>query len=425
MSDFCPHSPPRSAYLHIPFCFRRCFYCDFVVVPLGDKANGAIGPGSESIKAYLKLLHREISVSEKGPPLSTVYIGGGTPSLLSSTQISDLIEHLRRHFGFQDGSELTLEVDPGSFNEQGLDLYIDCGINRFSLGAQSFDDYFLEQIGRKHRFKNLAESCFLLDQAYKKKNISSWSLDLIQNLPGQSFSSWEKQLSQAIETSAPHLSIYDLSIEPGTVFAWREKRGELDLPKEDLAMEISRATVSMLKRAGFGRYEISNFAFPGHASRHNRVYWSGAGWWGFGQGATSSPWGQRLARPKTRDLYRSWVEFQEIHGPDPSLQASNAKKIAFDEQLIVGLRSREGVDLEALAKANGCNSAQRVAYLQPLKSRWQAFVEEGLLIRSGKRFRLSDPQGFEITNQVLVEMLLWWDSLPNDAVLLPNSRVPL
>ena len=144
-------SAPRSAYLHIPFCHRRCFYCDFAVVPLGDKAKGEFGPGSASIQTYLEQLHAEIALAPSGPPLATVYIGGGTPSLLSATQIRGLLEALRHQFGFQAGAEITLEMDPASFDQADLQAVIKAGINRVSLGGQSFDDQVLEALGRRHR----------------------------------------------------------------------------------------------------------------------------------------------------------------------------------------------------------------------------------------------------------------------------------
>ncbi len=413
---------PRSAYLHIPFCHRRCFYCDFAVVPLGDKANGEIGPGSASIKSYLKLLHREISIAPKAKPLSTIYIGGGTPSLLSVSQLGALLNHLEKHFGFQDGCELSIEIDPASFNYEDLLGYLDLGINRISLGVQSFEDHFLELMGRRHRRSHLIDACNWLTDAYRKKKLSSWSLDLIKNLPGQDLVHWESQLMQAVETSVPHLSIYDLSIEPGTVFALRKNRGEFALVTDSLSEELSIKTSKILSNAGFARYEISNYALPGHASRHNRVYWDSAGWWGFGQGATSCPWGHRLTRPRTREGYTNWLESQEKNGLDPSLQSFNAKPIDFDDQLMVGLRKREGVDLLLLAIRWGWDRKRGEVYLNSLLKKWQYWLDKGYLQRRGWRVFLSNPEGMEISNQVLVEMFLWWDSLPRDAVLPPNSE---
>ena len=411
---------PRSVYLHIPFCHRRCFYCDFAVVPLGDKASGDIGTGSYSIKSYLKLLHREIDLIREGEPLSTIYIGGGTPSLLSPDQIGSLIEHLKVKFGFQYGSEITLEVDPASFNEFILEEFLNTGINRVSLGGQSFDDEILKRIGRRHNRQQLIQSCDWINQMLRKGKLLSWSLDLIQNLPGHDLDLWKLQLHEAINIQAPHLSIYDLSIEPGTVFDWRKKRGEIKLPNDELSEEITRLTSSTLERAGFARYEISNFALPGHTSRHNRVYWSGAGWWAFGMGATSCPWGKRLARPRTREKYKKWIDHQEIDGLDASLVSKNVRPIDLDEQLIVGLRRREGVDLEALGKTWGWDQKECSIYLDSLNLYWKEFFEEGLLRKTGKRIVLTNPKGMELSNQILVQMILWWESLPNDAVSQPN-----
>ncbi len=415
---------PRSAYLHIPFCHRRCFYCDFAVVPLGDKASGVEGPGSLSIKSYLDFLHREIALVPIGPPLSTVYIGGGTPSLLSPSQISSLLNHLQIRFGLQYGAEITLEIDPASFNENDLKGYLDAGINRVSLGVQSFEDIVLERLGRRHRRNHVFEACRWIHDFYKSGRLSTWSLDLIQGVSGQNLAAWKRELGQAIGTFAPHLSIYELSVEPGTVFAVRERRGEPCVLDEDEDLEISRCTSSMLCEAGFARYEISNYALPGHTSRHNRVYWSGSGWWGFGQGATSAPWGVRFARPRTSQAYKSWVEEQESQGLEPSLQLTHAGSMDFDEQLMVGLRRREGVDLMLLAKRWGWDQKQSEEYLSRLLFFWKDAIERGWLTRQGWRLQLSDPLGMEISNQVLVQMMLWWESLPDNAVAVSKFGGP-
>ncbi len=413
-------NPPRSAYLHIPFCHRRCFYCDFAVVPLGDRANGIYGPGSSSIQSYLKLLHREIEFTPKCVPLSTIYIGGGTPSLLAPYQIGDLLDHLINHFGIVSGAELTLEVDPASFTKEILDEYIHVGINRFSLGGQSFDNQVLEKLGRRHRSRDLIDACNFLSDRFHSGMISSWSLDLINNCPGQSLISWQKELHQAITSSAPHVSIYDLSIEPGTVFEWRLKRGELLLPEEELTLKSNDLTNSMLIDEGFSRYEISNYSLPGHNSRHNRVYWSGAGWWAFGLGSTSAPWGERYARPRTREAYANWIESQEILGVDQSLQSSSAKPIPFDEQLMVGLRRREGIDLSIISLEYGWEEKEFQTHFNSLLVCWEDFIQKGWVKRRGFRFQLSDPEGMRMSNQILVEMMVWWESLPNDDVLLPT-----
>ena len=390
--------PPRSAYLHIPFCHRRCYYCDFAVVPLGDRVDAREGPGSRSIEDYLRLLHREIASAASGPPLSTVYIGGGTPSLLTADQIAELLAALRRRFGLQPGAEITLEMDPASFDQDQLMAVLAAGVNRISLGGQSFDDAVLIDLGRRHRRADLLEACRWMHAAHQDGDLQSWSLDLIQNLPGQTFEHWDDQLDQAIGSQAPHLSVYDLSVEPGTVFARRAERAELDLPEEDLAVRLMAHTSARLAAAGLSRYEISNHARPGHASRHNRVYWSGAGWWGFGMGATSAVRGERLARPRTREAYRRWLE------APPPLNAGSGMPL--DELLLVGLRRREGVVL------TGRDS-------QALEERWRPFLEQGLLQKCSGRWQLRDPEGMALSNRVLLEVVLWWESVQQSTSAAP------
>ena len=406
-------SAPRSAYVHIPFCHRRCFYCDFAVVPLGDHAGTPSGTGSGSIRTYLSQLHKEIALAPAGPPLATLYIGGGTPSLLTPIQIRDLLEALRRQFGFQAGAEITLEMDPASFDLSDLRALIKAGVNRVSLGGQSFDDRVLEGLGRRHRRGDLQQCCRWLRDALCDGALRSWSLDLIRNLPEQTLEAWSAQLELALTTGAPHLSIYDLAVEPGTVFAWRQQRGELPLPDDDLAVALMASTSDRLGRAGFCRYEISNYAQPGHASRHNRVYWSGAGWWGFGMGATSAPWGERLARPRTREGYASWLEEQQ-QGLHPSLQHSMAAALPLDDRLLVGLRRREGVQLRQQARSYGWSDACCDQHLPTLEARWQEALNRGLLIHASGRWRLSDPEGMALSNQVLVELVCWWEELPTE-----------
>jgi putative oxygen-independent coproporphyrinogen III oxidase len=407
-----PPAPPRAAYLHIPFCHRRCFYCDFAVVPLGDRADGAGGAGAASIAAYLDLLHGEIDAAPAGPPLSTVYLGGGTPSLLTPAQVGGLLQALERRFGIAPGAELSLELDPAGFDEGRLAGYLAAGVNRVSLGGQSFDDAVLAFLGRRHRSGDLREAAGWLDRALQRADLASWSLDLIQGLPldaagAEARSHWDSQLQQAIALAPPHLAVYDLIVEPGTVFARRQARGDLTLPDDDLSADLMEITWERLTAAGYGHYEISNYALPGHASRHNRVYWSGAGWLGFGMGATSAAAGRRLARPRTRAGYADWLRRQqEGHAPelpDPDGMPPGGG-MPFDELLLVGLRRREGVQLSSLATGQGLAPAR----LNDLRRRLADFEQRGLLLVEGSRWRLSDPAGLALSNAVLREMLAWW-----------------
>lgn len=395
---------PRSAYVHIPFCHRRCFYCDFPVVPLGDRADGAT---SGSVAAYLSLLHREIATSPGGPPLATVYLGGGTPSLLSSAQVAGILEALTCRFGLAPGAELSLELDPASFDEARLAGYLAAGINRVSLGGQSFDDGVLADLGRRHRGAELRESAGWLGQAHRRGSLVSWSLDLIQGLPSQNVAHWDAQLSEALALEPPHLSVYDLSIEPGTVFERRLERGELVLPPEDLAADLMDLTWARLTAAGYGHYEVSNYALPGHASRHNRVYWSGAGWWGFGMGATGAPRGRRRAHPRTREGYETALAATVALAAQVEEPAEAEEGMPFDERLMVGLRCREGVNMDRLARQERLEASQ----VKALRERLWAYERRGLLCVEGPRWRLADPAGLALSNGVLREMLAWWQEL--------------
>ena len=403
-------APPRSAYVHIPFCHRRCFYCDFSIIPLGDSAEAPGSPGLNSINEYLDLLNREILIAPKGSALSTIYFGGGTPSLLKKHDVGNLLEKLQRKFGFQDGAEITMEVDPATFLENDLKGYLEMGINRLSLGAQAFDDSTLASIGRKHNRSQLIEACTWINSLYKRGGLRSWSLDLIQNLPGSTLCKWLSELEHAVQTEAPHLSIYDLSIEPETVFGRMNQKGKLNIPIESVAQKIDLETNTYLKSRGFSRYEISSYSLPGHASRHNRMYWSGSGWWGFGMGATSAPWGKRFARPRTISGYKKWLEQQEIQ-LEKTLFIDESSPMPLDELLMIGLRRREGVHFEELTKNAGWTKKKSEKNLKLLEKYWLTFLKQGYILRKNGRYFLSNPKGMQISNQILIQMFLWWDSL--------------
>ena len=386
---------PRSLYLHIPFCHRRCFYCDFPVVPLGDHADGS---RSASVEHYLDQLLLDLAAAPVGPPLSTLYIGGGTPSLLTPQQLQLLLQAVRSHWGLAPGAELTLEMDPASFDLERLQAVLALGVNRVSLGGQSFDDQVLEGLGRRHRALHLLQSCAWLRQAQEQGDLQSWSLDLIVNLPGQTPQAWAWELEQALEQRPPHLSIYDLIVEPGTVFERRQQAGQLPLPDQDAAADQLEHCHQRLAQAGYGHYEISSWALPGHGSRHNRVYWSGASWWALGLGATAGVGGERAARPRTREAYGAWLQQRAGHQGlgDPGALPP------LEDLLLVGLRRREGVDLAWLEQALGLAQPLNLL-LRPVLEPW---LQQGCIALNGNRLRLVAPQGFALSNAVLADLLL-------------------
>jgi coproporphyrinogen III oxidase-like Fe-S oxidoreductase len=313
------------------------------------------------------------------------------------------------------GAEVTLELDPASFDQVRLAGYLEAGVNRVSLGGQSFDDAVLAGLGRRHRGADLEQACAWLRAAHRRGDLASWSLDLIQGLPGQNLARWDAQLERSIAAGAPHLSVYDLIVEPGTVFERRRQRGDLDLPDDDMAADLMEHTAWRLAAAGYGRYEVSNHALPGHASRHNRVYWSGAGWWGFGMGATSAPHGVRTARPRTREGYAAWL------AQGAPQESGHPRGMPADERLLVGLRRREGVNLAALAVEHGLDAVA----LEGLRAQLAPFERRGLLVVEGPRWRLSDPEGLALSNAVLRELLAWWASAgPGSSPAGPPPPVP-
>jgi oxygen-independent coproporphyrinogen-3 oxidase len=402
---------PRSAYVHIPFCHRRCFYCDFAVIPLGNKVETLQGYGSKTVKEYLHFLHKEILSIKHKSSLSTIYVGGGTPSILDPQQIKQLIDLFKENYGVDYGAEITMEVDPASFNLEDLHGFINAGINRFSLGVQSFNNQILQKSGRRHLREDAEKSCLWLKKVYSAGLIKSWSLDLIQNLPLSGLREWKEDLKKAITFSPPHISIYDLNIENGTVFKKLVDLGKLQLPNDEQAFRNSETTHLILKNSGYSRYEISNYCLPRHQSRHNRVYWSGLGWWGFGQGSTSSPWGQKQTRPRVSKEYKEWVMGQYKLSLDSSLNNIDYVYQELDEKIMLGLRLKEGIDIYKFFEEQNWENKKLESNLRKLLSKWERFLESGLLVKNGNRFFLSDPQGMELSNQILISMFEWWDEI--------------
>jgi len=402
---------PRSAYVHIPFCHRRCFYCDFSIVPIGDEVNSLNGEQSKVINDYLYFLKKEILSIKHKSPLSTIYIGGGTPSILHPTQIAELISIFKSHYGIDYGAEITMEVDPASFEENDLYGFINAGINRFSLGAQSFNNQALKQAGRRHKCKDIEESCKWLKNAKKNNHIKSWSLDLIQNLPKSNLFTWQKDLEKTVSFSPPHISIYDLNVEEGTVFQKLQDLGKLPLPNQDESFENSQLTSKILNNSGYLRYEISNYSLPGYQSRHNRVYWKGLGWWSFGQGSTSSPWGIRFSRPRNINEYQKWVIDQCDKQLEESLLRDSKTKLELDEKIMLGLRTKEGVNIKKLFIEEGWDKDNSRKFMSRLLKSWQKYRDTDLLLNEGDRFFLSDPKGMELSNQILITMFNWWDEI--------------
>ncbi|WP_445635214.1 radical SAM family heme chaperone HemW [Nostoc sp. DSM 114161] len=372
-----------SAYVHIPFCRRRCFYCDFAVSVVGDRLRGET---SGTISQYVDVLCEEIGITPAfGQPLKTIFFGGGTPSLLSIKQLQRILTQLEQRFGIASGVEISMEIDPATFDLEHLAGYRSAGVNRVSLGVQAFSQELLQLAGRSHSVDDIFAAIDLIHQV----EIPEFSLDLISGLPHQSLDRWQDSLNKAVAASPTHISIYDLTIEPGTAFGRYYKPGDSPLPTDETTVKMYEIAQQVLTDAGYEHYEISNYAQPGHQCRHNRVYWENRPYYGFGMGAASYIEGKRFTRPRKTKEYYQWVQ----SGAAIDCEVTPPKEVLL-ETLMLGLRLAEGVNLAAF----GQQKVEEICrYLR-------SYFERGWVEIVGERLRLTDPQGFLFSNVVLAEL---------------------
>ena len=271
---------PLEIYIHIPFCVKKCAYCDFLSAPSTE----------EERERYVNLLCEEIaasSVRAKEYEVVTVFFGGGTPSILKGEQIERILKVLRERFAIAENAEITLEMNPGTVTGEKLEIYKRAGINRLSIGLQSVHNGELKMLGRIHTYEEFLESYHMAREA----GFDNMNVDLISAIPGQTVESWKKTLSTILELQPEHISAYSLILEPGTPFyelyAKENDKAEKLLPDEDAERQMYRQTIVMLKEAGYERYEISNYSRPGYECRHNLGYWNRVPYLGFGIGAAS------------------------------------------------------------------------------------------------------------------------------------------
>ncbi|WNC53416.1 MULTISPECIES: radical SAM family heme chaperone HemW [unclassified Thermosynechococcus] len=381
----------RAAYIHLPFCRRRCFYCDFPITVVGDSPTLA----ESLIQEYVAALCQEIAhTPAEPPPLQTIFFGGGTPSLVPPQYIGQLLEALDRQIGIAQGAEISMEMDPGTFDLKQLQAYLRVGVNRVSLGVQAFDNELLQVCGRSHDVTDVEQAVAMLHRA----GVANWSMDLISGLPQQSLADWQFSLEQAIALNPAHLSIYDLIIEPKTVFSKRYQPEADPLPTQEQAAAAYCLTHKRLTAAGYEHYEISNYARPGFACRHNQVYWRNQPYYGFGMGATSYLGHRRLSRPRTRREYYQWLQSL----PESLNQVSpDAQWDRWLETLMLGLRLRDGLSLTALA------DEFPMSWVEALQAAAANMSPETLSL-TGDRLHLTQPEGFLMANTVIVTL---WEAM--------------
>jgi putative oxygen-independent coproporphyrinogen III oxidase len=366
-------------YVHVPFCEAKCSYCHFAIDPRR--------PDDARQDRYLRALLSEMEAAPAGAA-DTLYFGGGTPSLFSVARLARIVELARRRFSLPEDAEITVEANPADLDAAGYRELRSAGVNRLSLGAQSFDDAVLREMGRLH---SAADSVRAVARA-RAAGFADVSLDLILGWPGETAARWERNLEGVATIGPPHLSLYVLEVEGRTLLAHRARSGDLALPEDDLVAELYARTVDALSALGLERYEISNFARRGFESRHNAKYWADAPFLGFGMSAHSYRDGRRWWNV---DTYGGYCRAVERHGPAAAVAGRRvlSSRERAQEALFTGLRRREGVDLVAFAAAHG------VDVMSDYAAGLSGPLAVGLVERRGPRLRLTE-RGVLLSNEV-------------------------
>lgn len=426
--------PMPSVYIHVPFCWKKCSYCAFYSVPLiveGRRNNRHLAAGSDLVDNYLKGVRREVKLRSKEAPagVSSLFIGGGTPTVLEPRQLDELLGEVHKHYQFQPAGESslspgtedsppgavekTVEANPGTLTPEKLAVLTNYGINRISLGAQCFNNNILRTIGRIHT----GEEIFAAVEAVRKAGIANLNLDLIFGLPGQTLAAWQDTLQLALQCSPEHLSLYALTLEEKTPLGQKYLRqapeekapqgvfhGEkalvreaLFLPDDDLQADMYEWSVDYLAGNGYIRYEISNFARPGYECSHNLAYWRGEEYIGLGPGAVSCVRGTRARNIEDINAYakilaagyQPWDQ-EETEYLTPGQQRS--------EYIMLGLRTAEGVDCRAFFEKFKI-SIQDI--YGPIMAK---YIDRGMLSLNNDRLRIN-PFYFFVANAILVDFM--------------------
>ena len=370
-------------YLHMPFCVRKCAYCDFLSFP----------SGAETQRMYAKRLMEDIDVMGKRYgeiPVETIFIGGGTPSVPDSGLIVEIMEHVRHAFHVADGAEISMEANPGTVTREKLTDYRKAGINRLSFGLQSANDRELKLLGRIHTWAEFLESFTLAREC----GFANLNIDLMSALPGQTCESWKETLSRVTDLDPEHISAYSLIIEEGTPFGERygSEEGRKLLPDEDSEREMYHETKRFLKDCGYERYEISNYAKPGRECRHNIGYWTGVPYLGLGLGASSYLDGCRFTVNPDMKQY-----LEEKPGMFADIEKLTKKDME-EEFFYVGLRMTAGVSLSEFERRFGISAKEVYPGLM------ETFVKEKAARFEGDRFVLTD-YGLDVSNYIMAQFL--------------------
>ncbi|CAN6333634.1 unnamed protein product [Urochloa humidicola] len=417
-----PLLPPSSAYVHLPFCRKRCHYCDFPIVALGSSSGITTPPRGDDprITDYVRLLLREVAatrpVTDDGVPLETVFFGGGTPSLVPPRLVAAVLDALRGRFGLSACPEVSIEMDPGTFDAARLKELVGVGVNRVSLGVQAFQEELLRACGRAHGVEEVREAVGIVTAC---EGLQNWSMDLISSLPNQTEEMWEESLRCTVDARPTHISVYDLQIEQGTKFGQMYTPGVFPLPSDTESANFYKIASKRLSEAGYNHYEISSYCKPGYECKHNLTYWQNRPFYAFGLGSASYINGVRYSRPRRMKEYAEWVQKLEDGTWSHEPRSSDMKDMAMDV-VMLSLRTAWGLDLQGFGKSFGKSLALSLC------NTFKPFVESGLVVAMdverralphgdfeldlqnegdfGSRvafIRLSDPDGFLLSNELI------------------------
>ena len=370
---------PLAIYVHIPFCVRKCAYCDF-----------ASFAGREDLwKDYFSALDGEMDAWAdplRAYEARSVFFGGGTPSLVCAEYIAGALEHLRRLLPLSQDCEISLEANPGTLTAEKLEIYRRAGVNRLSIGVQSFDAALLKSLGRIHTPEEAAHAV-LLARAAGFENVS---IDLMYGLPGQRMAQWAATLERAVALPVTHISAYSLIVEEGTEMFARVRSGRAHVPEDDLVNEMQRLAVCRLAEVGFSRYEISNFARPGYACRHNLTYWKGGEYLGLGSAAHSLMDNARFSNPPELERY--------LNGERMLNRVERSRADRREEALMLATRTMEGLNLKRWQNEFGdALEETRVREIEKMRTYGLIEIVDGFL-------RLT-PAGLELQDSVVLGLM--------------------
>lgn len=376
-------------YVHIPFCEKKCLYCDFLSFSAEDDLH----------KAYVDKLIEEIRVQAKNYSdyqISSIFIGGGTPSVIKAVYISNIMSAIYEAFIVESLAEVTIECNPGTVDIDKLLVYKQSGINRISVGLQSSVDKELQHLGRVHNYADFLYSYEKIrESGYKNVNI-----DLMSALPWQTLDSWKSTLKKVVMLKPEHISAYSLIIEEGTEFSkiYGSPEGRKFLPTEEVEREMYHSTIDILKNYGYERYEISNYAKPGYESKHNIGYWTGEEYLGFGIGASSYVYGRRFHVEKDIKKYLDINMKRDIMPLYQNIHELSTKE-KMEEFMFLGLRLTKGVLVTDFYDRFGMELID--VFEKPI----QKNISFGLLKYENLYLRLTD-KGLDLSNRVMGDFLL-------------------